>query len=181
MEKITFVGAVKIGLNKYAKFGGRATRPEFWYFVLFTFLVSIVTGTIDAVLFPGDASAGVLSSTNTPVSDFISLLLLLPSLAVFVRRIRDTGRSAKVLFWSLLPALLFIFALVMALPTLMQLDFNDPTLLERLANLDPVADKEFVDGLVAAILWFVPAIVSSLAVQLYYFVVVLQKSKSADN
>lgn len=181
MEKITFVDAIRIGLNKYAKFSGRATRPEFWYFVLFTVLVSIVTGTIDAVVFPAEYSAGVFTSANTPISDFTSLLLLLPSLAVMVRRIRDTGRSAKVLFWWLLPIALFVLALVMALPTLVQLGLSDPQVLQQqLESIETAADSKLVQDLVAVMLWFLPAILASLAVQIYFFVLTLLKTKPLE-
>jgi uncharacterized membrane protein YhaH (DUF805 family) len=90
---MNFSEAIKSGFGKYATFIGRAARSEYWYWTLFTIVVSIATGIIDAMLFPGIAS-GLLS----PLS---SLALFLPSLAVSARRLHDLDRTA----WWLLIAL----------------------------------------------------------------------------
>lgn len=81
-----FIGAIKAGFKNYANFRGTATRPEYWYWVLFTFLVSLVLGSVE--------------SLNT-INAVFSLGVLLPSLAVAVRRLRDAGFSWV---WLLLPA-----------------------------------------------------------------------------
>lgn len=75
-------------LKRYAEFSGRSPRAEYWWFVLFSFLVSIPAGIIDAIL--GIQIAGGL----------LSLGLLLPSLAVGVRRLHDLDRSG---WWILAP------------------------------------------------------------------------------
>ena len=49
---MTFVEAVKAGFQNYVNFISRATRSEFWYWVLFAVLLSIATSAIDYVLFP---------------------------------------------------------------------------------------------------------------------------------
>ncbi len=82
-----FVTAVKTGLGKYVTFDGRARRSEFWFFILFTILLSVVTSAIDAV-----TGIGILG----PIA---SLAVFLPGLAVSVRRLHDTGRSG---WWYLL-------------------------------------------------------------------------------
>ena len=76
-----FVDAVRLCFQRYAQFDGRSARPEFWWWVLFSFLVNILVG-------------GML---NLLVGEWMgtvaSLALLLPSLAVGARRLHDTGRS----------------------------------------------------------------------------------------
>jgi uncharacterized membrane protein YhaH (DUF805 family) len=88
-----FPEAIRTCFNKYVDFTGRARRSEFWFWVLFTFLVGIVASIIDSVL-------GTRSSTGTGlVGGLADLALLLPTLAVAARRLHDTGRSA---WWLLL-------------------------------------------------------------------------------
>jgi uncharacterized membrane protein YhaH (DUF805 family) len=88
-----FPDAVKLCLHKYADFNGRARRSEFWWWALFTIMVGLVAGIIDAIL--GTRS----SSGNGLVGSLANLAMLLPSLAVGARRLHDTGRSG---WWQLL-------------------------------------------------------------------------------
>lgn len=74
-------------LKKYAVFGGRAARKEYWMFVLFNVIVSLVFFFLDTVL-----ELGFLN----PI---YSLAVLLPALAVAVRRMHDIGRSG---WWVLI-------------------------------------------------------------------------------
>jgi len=68
-------------LKKYAVFTGRARRSEYWYFTLFNIIISFVVGAI----------AGAI---NTPLlGTAYTLALLLPGIAVGVRRMHDTGKS----------------------------------------------------------------------------------------
>lgn len=85
-----FVGSIQAGFKNYANFRGVATRAEFWYFQLFIVLVSLVLSVIDR-LFP----IGVLGLG-------FSLVTVLPSLSLLVRRLRDAGFSW---LWILAPLL----------------------------------------------------------------------------
>lgn len=80
---MSFVSAVQSGFRNYAKFKGRAGRSEFWWWTLFTVVVQSATSGL------GDAVGGV-----------VSLAVLVPGLAVHVRRLHDTGRSA---WWMVAP------------------------------------------------------------------------------
>ncbi len=92
--------------EKYAEFSGRARRNEYWYFVLFNFLISIGLGIIDGVLGLGAGSGvGLLGG-------IYSLAVLIPSLAVAVRRLHDTGRSGWWLLISLIPIVGVIILIV---------------------------------------------------------------------
>ena len=89
------INALTSCLKRYAKFEGRASRSEFWYWVLATFIIGFVVGFV-GVLTVGE------SATNA-ISNILQLALLLPGLAVAVRRLHDTGRSGWNLLWVLLP------------------------------------------------------------------------------
>lgn len=74
-------------LKKYAVFEGRARRSEYWYFVLFNTIITILLGQLDS-------SMGLIFGTET----IYSIALLIPSIAVGVRRMHDVGKSG----WYLL-------------------------------------------------------------------------------
>jgi len=79
-------------LSKYAEFNGRARRSEYWYFVLINVFISLVIFIVDA----GLGSFGLLGI-------LYSLAILIPGLAVSVRRLHDTGRSGWMLLLALIP------------------------------------------------------------------------------
>ena len=88
-------------LKKYAVFDGRARRQEYWMFVLFNIIISIVLGILEAIV---------------PVLRFLVILyglaLIVPSLAVAVRRLHDTNRSGWWVLISLIPIIGAILLLV---------------------------------------------------------------------
>jgi len=86
-----FYSAVETCLFKYAIFSGRAPRSEFWYFILFRVLASIVSIVLDAFLF--GKNFGFISSA-------VSAATLLPQITVTVRRLHDTNHSGWWI-WSL--------------------------------------------------------------------------------
>ena len=103
-----FMTAVRTCFSKYVDFSGRARRSEYWYFALFTFLVNIVTTVLDNILgtdYDGTTSGGLISTV-------VSLALLLPSLAVGVRRLHDTGRSGWWILIGLIPIIGWILLIV---------------------------------------------------------------------
>lgn len=98
-------------LKKYAVFGGRARRKEYWYFALFNIIVSIILGVIDGVTgsFSPEAGIGLLGG-------IYSLAVLIPAIAVSVRRLHDTDRSG----WWLLIALIPIIGAIVLLVFMVQ-------------------------------------------------------------
>lgn len=81
-------------LNKYAHFEGRASRREFWYFVLANFLISVILGVVEGIL-------GISPETDRSVlTDIYSLLVLVPSVAVAARRLHDIDKSG---WWMVVP------------------------------------------------------------------------------
>ncbi len=102
-----FVEAVQSCFRQYVGFSGRARRSEYWWFFLFTILVSIVTSVLDSIL--GTRS----EDTNVGVIGTIaSLALLLPSIAVAIRRLHDTSRSGWWILIGLIPIVGWIILIV---------------------------------------------------------------------
>ena len=94
-------GWVAYCFRNYAVFKGRASRPEYWWFYLFVFLVSIAVNVL-AVEAPGLRFAlGILLAFT-----------IVPHLAVASRRLHDTGHS---FWWLVAPALAFVPIMVVAL------------------------------------------------------------------
>jgi uncharacterized membrane protein YhaH (DUF805 family) len=99
---MNFVEAIKSGFSHYVTFSGRASRSEYWYWVLFAALGGLVTAVIDAAIF--GYHAGV-----SPLNSIFGVAVFLPGLAVAARRLHDTDRTA----WWLLLALTGIGAIVL--------------------------------------------------------------------
>lgn len=98
-------------LKKYAVFGGRARRKEYWYFVLFNLIISITLAFIDGVAgtYSPPAGMGLLGG-------IYALAVLIPGIAVAVRRLHDTGRSG----WWILIALIPIVGIIVLVVFMVQ-------------------------------------------------------------
>jgi uncharacterized membrane protein YhaH (DUF805 family) len=99
---MNFPDAVRRGLGNYATFTGRARRSEFWFFWLFNLAAHVVAGLLDEALLGG---ASVLNA-------IVSLGLLLPNLAVSVRRLHDVGRSGWWLLIGFVPLVGIVVLLI---------------------------------------------------------------------
>jgi uncharacterized membrane protein YhaH (DUF805 family) len=106
---MSFTAAVRSVLSQYVGFAGRARRSEYWWYVLFTVLVGIVASILD-MAFGTDFDGSVTSSGLFGL--IANLALLLPSLAVGVRRLHDTDRSGWWLLIGLIPFIGLIVLLV---------------------------------------------------------------------
>lgn len=92
-------------LRKYATFSGRARRREFWFFALFNALIALALAAVDVTtgLYDEETGIGLLYGLYT-------LAVLLPSIAVTVRRLHDTGRSG---WWYLIVLIPLLGAIVL--------------------------------------------------------------------
>jgi uncharacterized membrane protein YhaH (DUF805 family) len=88
-------------LKKYAVFTGRARRKEYWMFALFNVIIAIALGIIEGIV----GGPGVLGG-------LYGLAVLIPSIAVGVRRLHDTGRSGWWILIGLVPVIGFIVLIV---------------------------------------------------------------------
>jgi uncharacterized membrane protein YhaH (DUF805 family) len=73
---VNFQTAIRSGFQNYTNFKGRASRAEYWWWALFTVILSLL-----------------LSSINGSLGDLGSLVTLLPSIAVAIRRVHDVDRA----------------------------------------------------------------------------------------
>jgi uncharacterized membrane protein YhaH (DUF805 family) len=102
MEKMSL--AVRTVLSKYATFGGRASRAEFWWWFLAMVIVSVFTQMIDAaIIAPMLGFERFADDAGQPISALFSLAILLPAIAVGARRLHDIGRSGWWLLLGLIP------------------------------------------------------------------------------
>jgi uncharacterized membrane protein YhaH (DUF805 family) len=89
---MNFIEAIKSGFQNYVNFKGRASRSAYWWWVLFFFIATAV----------GTAILG------EDLGSIVQLALLLPSIAVAVRRMHDVNRRG---WWILVPIVNLVFAL----------------------------------------------------------------------
>ena len=82
-------------LKKYALFDGRARRNEYWYFVLFNVIVAVGLAMVDAIV---RKLVGI-----GPFGTLYAIAVLVPSIAVSIRRLHDTDRSGWWLLLALIP------------------------------------------------------------------------------
>jgi len=103
------IDAVKTCFVKYVDFDGRAPRSEYWYFALFTLLLTSLSGHLDSEYGLTFTFGKVLSEQGI-TSGVINLLIFLPTVAVGVRRLHDIGKSG---WWVLLPfTIIGIFVII---------------------------------------------------------------------
>ena len=87
-------------LKKYADFDGRARRSEYWYFVLINFIISAVL-----------AGGGYITDV-TEIGNIYSMAVLVPSIAVSVRRLHDIGKTGWNYFWVFVPIVGWVILIV---------------------------------------------------------------------
>jgi len=98
-------------LKNFANFSGRARRKEYWMFALISFVISLILGFIDGaihttlVIGPGQP-IGIIQS-------IYGLVVLIPGLAVGVRRLHDINKSGWMLLVALIPLVGAIWLLVL--------------------------------------------------------------------
>ena len=107
-------------LKRYADFNGRASRQEFWSFLGFVVIAQAVAGFV-----------GLLFGVGPLLSGLVGALLIVPQLAVAVRRLHDVGRSGREL---VVPCVMFLalplaFAFRGLLPQIVALGFLGMTVL----------------------------------------------------
>jgi uncharacterized membrane protein YhaH (DUF805 family) len=92
---MNFLDAVKVCFTKYADFNGCASRPEFWWWVLFTAVAS-----------------AALQSVSRDLSAAFSIATFLPGIAVTARRLHDTDRSGWLQLLWLIPIIGWILLII---------------------------------------------------------------------
>lgn len=112
--------AIKSVFSKYARFSGRATRSEYWYFALFNLLITAGLLLLGSLL----ANGGGSMADTSLVAAFLLFIwwaaIFIPTLAVTIRRLHDAGYSGWLYLLVLVPyvggIVLFVFALLVSQP-----------------------------------------------------------------
>jgi uncharacterized membrane protein YhaH (DUF805 family) len=122
---IGFGGAVARGFKKYATFAGRASRSEYWWWALFTFITYLVLGLATYALGiatsrDGGRTPGLLALPLIILFAVFFLGIIVPTLALTVRRLHDAGYSGLFALLLLVPyvgsLIIMIFALLPSSP-----------------------------------------------------------------
>lgn len=100
----------KVVFDNYANFEGRARRSEYWYFGLMNLLLLIVP---IIIMFTGIESGGTLYYIGLVLVVLAGLVLFIPSLAVAVRRLHDTGKSGWWYLIGVIPIVSYIGGIVL--------------------------------------------------------------------
>jgi len=109
---MSFGEAIATVFRKYAEFTGRASRAEFWWWALFNLLVLSALNLFNVIRIGDNDYLGTL------LAGLWGIGVLLPYLAVAVRRLRDAGHGWGHLFWILVPiAGIVVLAVYLAQPT----------------------------------------------------------------
>ena len=104
---MSFREAISTCFSKFADFSGRATRSEYWKFMIFVYVMEALAATIFSVASDGsEISIAYL---------IISLLFVLPKLSVSVRRLHDIGKSGWFFLISMIPVVGNIIFFIMCL------------------------------------------------------------------
>lgn len=100
--QVSFGDAIQRAFNKYCCFTGRASRSEYWWWILFTSLVGFGFGFLTFTV----------SEAFEYLSDIASLAFLLPGLGLVWRRLHDINRSGANLLWAFLPIIGWVILLI---------------------------------------------------------------------
>lgn len=124
-EQVNFVGAMKNFFRKYTQFSGRASRSEFWWAQAGQLLIFLVLGLLLVVAlvimlstadpYTDQVSGGAMALylITLALSVLVSLALIVPNIAVTVRRLHDTNRSGWFYFIRFVPVVGEIVLLVL--------------------------------------------------------------------
>ena len=104
-----FGQAISSGFGNLTNFSGRASRSEFWWWMLFVWIVNVIVGTILNIAVPNDGtnSMGFFASVAWWI---VYIIFFLATLGVAVRRLHDTGRSG---WWVLLQLICCIGTIIL--------------------------------------------------------------------
>lgn len=185
-----FGNAIKSGFSKYAQFSGVASRSEFWYWVLFSQLVSIGLQIIQDVLAsntvgmnPSNMGGGTwMNQLYAPglagaLSGLWGLAVFIPTLSVSARRLRDAGKSPQLLWLYLVP---FGSAIIASIG-LLGYAFGNPQFFcvaDYYCHLNG-ANPNYSGWMVALVVLAVIALIA-LAVGVLFLIWYVQPSKSAE-
>ena len=107
-----FFDAIKTCFRKCATFKGRARKREYWFWVLFLFIFASFLNFINSSDTLYSYTWAMMGFKQRISSDMFSLVILLPSWAVSVRRLHDIGKSGWNLLWFFVPIIGWLVLIV---------------------------------------------------------------------
>lgn len=109
---MSFIESIKSVFSQYVGFSGRARRSEYWWFALFVFIIEFILA-----FFGKMNGAGDIQGMNifTILTGIFCLAIFLPSLAVTIRRLHDTGKSGWWVLLYLIPVIGEVIILIFCL------------------------------------------------------------------
>ena len=137
---MSFGEAIKSVFSKYATFSGRARRSEFWYFFLFSFLVSLGLSIIPFL---------------SLLSPLWTLAILSPTLAVTVRRFHDIGKSGWYYLIYIIPALLTLGCFTYIMAQIIPVVFNaaaGSSFFTNMEAIDEITEEIMASGIVESLM-----------------------------
>ena len=173
---MTIQESVRTCIRKYAHFSGRATRAEYWWWVLATTLVGFAIGAVDGVI--NVVMNAAIGYGYSPLSTIFSLAILLPNLAVTARRLHDIGKSGWwQLAWWLIAGLgwiIFVIALAISLISIFSgADFD--------RGMEGFFRSVGFGDFVPAIIGLAIAIIVTLAVFIWVLVWMIRQGQTGPN
>ncbi len=136
-KKITFGEAIKSGFRNMFKFTGRASRTEFWYFILFYTLVFYTLGILVSFLTPFvmlKSQHPITPQAGLIIVSIIAFILIIPLISITVRRLHDSERKGAWVLSYLLP---MIIALVSLIYSMFHLSYGERTETETATYSNP--------------------------------------------
>jgi uncharacterized membrane protein YhaH (DUF805 family) len=159
-------------LVKYVDFQGRARRSEFWLWVLFRVIVGAVTGTVGMTLMfsgmnfqnPDPSQFMARYFQVMPLFQLINLALLLPTLAVGVRRLHDINRTG---WWLVMPIAVAIVGFVLFFIIFGTQIF---TMAGSIDNMTEEQSLKFAFGMFGSLFLciFLPILISQIVMLVFY-------------
>lgn len=111
-QQVPFNIAISRALSNYCNFTGRASRSEYWWWVLFTLIIAFAFGICQGLFIGLLGSDSILAKCFDYLQWVWDLAILLPSWGLLFRRLHDIGKSGWNCLWGLLPIVGWIIVLV---------------------------------------------------------------------
>ena len=147
-----FAGAIKAGFTNYSTFSGVASRAAFWYWKLFTVLLSVATTFIPFV------------------GSLASMAIFLPDLAISVRRSRDSGFSAWFMMLWFAPVVAMFMVFGDLVTYFSGLDFN----------VETASEEQLISVIPAVLAIFAPVLVVYAIVSIFFLITHLMPTKTRE-
>ena len=103
----------KVVFENYANFSGRARRSEYWYFTLFNIIIFVPLVILFVVFAESGGNSEAISLIFMLFFIVVALALLIPSIAVAVRRLHDTGKSGWWYILGVIPVVSYVGGIVL--------------------------------------------------------------------